>query len=75
MPCFKILHPPLKSDAILYFSCIDYYMYVEASKKAEGHNAILLSPHYHGLGPYCMEFYYHMYGHHIGTLNIYTKVS
>ena len=51
-----------------------YYMYVEASTKAEGHNAILLSPRYHGLGPYCVEFYYHMYGHHIGTLNVYTKV-
>ncbi len=49
-------------------------MFVEASVKGLGHNAILTSPSYHGLGEQCVEFYYHMYGHHVGTLNVYTKV-
>lgn len=71
---WKVNVPPEKKICNFTASFLGHYMYVEASTKAGGHNAILLSPRYHGLGPYCVEFYYHMYGHHIGTLNVYTKV-
>ena len=50
-------------------------MYIEASAKGRGNNAILYSPLYRGLSDQCLEFYYHMHGRNIGTLNVYAKVS
>ena len=49
-------------------------MYIEASAKGRGKNAIIYSPLYRGLKRQCLEFYYHMNGRHIGTLNVYAKV-
>lgn len=51
------------------------YAYVEATAKERGQNARLISPTYHGSGVQCIEFWYHMYGFHVGTLNVYTNVS
>ena len=50
-------------------------MYVEASGKSRGKNAKIVSPKYQGAEDQCMEFYYHMYGVNIGTLNVYFMVS
>lgn len=47
-------------------------MYVEASAKQVGHKG-RLSKTYNNLqaGGSCLEFYYHMFGFHQGTLNVY----
>lgn len=52
-----------------------HYMFVEASGKNDGKKAIMISPKYRGLKSQCFSFYYHMYGEHCGTLNVYTTVS
>ncbi|XP_013875970.1 MAM domain-containing glycosylphosphatidylinositol anchor protein 1 isoform X1 [Austrofundulus limnaeus] len=62
-----------------------YYMYIEASRpRAQGDKARLLSPLFNvssvkgpkgsGRMPYCVSFYYHMKGKHIGTLNVLLRV-
>ncbi|CAL8350384.1 unnamed protein product [Merluccius merluccius] len=62
-----------------------YYMYIEASRpRAPGDKARLLSPLFNvtsvkgpkgsGRVPYCVSFYYHMKGKHIGTLNVLLRV-
>uniref|UniRef100_A0A1A8RUY0 MAM domain containing 1 n=2 Tax=Nothobranchius rachovii TaxID=451742 RepID=A0A1A8RUY0_9TELE len=64
-----------------------FYMYIEASRmRVEGDKARLLSPTFNinsksfsssspdGNKPsYCFTFYYHMYGKHIGALNIFLR--
>lgn len=50
-----------------------HFMYIEASAKGRGSNAILYSPLYRGLSEQCLEFFYHMYGGHVGTLNVYAQ--
>ncbi|KAL3865079.1 hypothetical protein ACJMK2_006711 [Sinanodonta woodiana] len=52
-----------------------HYMYIEASGKGKGQNALLYSPLYRGLTNQCIEFYYHMYGRHVGTLTVYKMAS
>uniref|UniRef100_A0AAQ6AII5 MAM domain containing glycosylphosphatidylinositol anchor 1 n=1 Tax=Amphiprion ocellaris TaxID=80972 RepID=A0AAQ6AII5_AMPOC len=62
-----------------------YYMYIEASRpRVKGDKARLLSPLFNvssnrgpkgsGRVPYCVSFYYHMKGKHIGTLNVLLRV-
>lgn len=62
-----------------------YYMYIEASRpRAPGDKARLLSPLFNMSSlkgprgsarvPYCVAFYYHMKGKHIGTLNVLLRV-
>ncbi|XP_057707315.1 MAM domain-containing glycosylphosphatidylinositol anchor protein 1 isoform X2 [Corythoichthys intestinalis] len=62
-----------------------YYMYIEASKpRVQGDKARLLSPLFNvttvrgpkgsNRVPYCVSFYYHMKGKHIGTLNVLSRV-
>ncbi|ESO98389.1 hypothetical protein LOTGIDRAFT_231436 [Lottia gigantea] len=50
-----------------------HFMYIEASAKGKGNNAIMFSPLYRGLTEQCVEFYYHMNGRHVGTLNVYAR--
>lgn len=52
-----------------------HYMYIEASGKANGLKATLISPKYRGLTAQCLSFYYHMYGSHVGNLNVYTTTD
>ena len=52
-----------------------YYLYVEATKRAEGDTAKVISPRYYGYGEQCIEFYYHMFGYHVGILKVFTVVS
>lgn len=49
-------------------------MFIEASSRGKGQNAILYSPKYRSLSEQCLEFHYHMYGRNVGTLNVYTRV-
>ncbi|XP_029622701.1 MAM domain-containing glycosylphosphatidylinositol anchor protein 1 [Salmo trutta] len=63
-----------------------YYMYIEASRpRVAGDNARLLSPLYNVTAargpkgssrhPYCVSFFYHMKGKHIGSLNVWLRVK
>nr|XP_006006576.1 PREDICTED: MAM domain-containing glycosylphosphatidylinositol anchor protein 1 [Latimeria chalumnae] len=59
-----------------------YFMFIEASRpRAIGDKARLISPQYNitSKAPYyktayCISFYYHMYGKHIGSLNVLVRV-
>ena len=49
-------------------------MYIDTSdyRRVKGDKAILTSPEIStGPGQYCLDFWYHMYGAHIGSLNVY----
>lgn len=50
-----------------------HFMHLEASAKGRGHTAVLKSPTYKSFTAQCVQFYYHMYGRHMGTLNVYTQ--
>ncbi|XP_076472099.1 uncharacterized protein LOC143301589 [Babylonia areolata] len=52
-----------------------HFMFVEASAKGRGKNAVIFSPLYRGLNAQCLQFYYHMHGRHVGTLNVYAKAQ
>lgn len=52
-----------------------YYIYTEASGRRFGDKARLLSPTLSDSGPYCMQFWFHMRGYHIGSLNVYVKTA
>ena len=50
-----------------------HYIYIEASQPAKvNHSAQLLSPLISG--PKCFRFYYHMYGRHIGRLDVLLQI-
>lgn len=52
------------------------YVYIESSApRKPGDKARLISPQITSTSPMCMSFYYHMYGQHIGTLNVYLKTG
>ena len=46
-------------------------MYVEASLAMLEDVASLQSPLFHQTKPMCLQFFYHMFGKHIGSLNVY----
>ena len=52
-------------------------MYIETSlPRRKGQKARLISPSYKSLpSGRCFQFWYHMYGKDIGTLNVYTKTK
>ncbi|WP_411026704.1 hypothetical protein, partial [Salmonella sp. s54395] len=52
-----------------------YYVYIETSSGNYGYVARLLSPTLTTLGRHCLEFYYHMYGSAINTLNVYANTT
>uniref|UniRef100_A0A5F9DNC9 MAM domain containing glycosylphosphatidylinositol anchor 2 n=1 Tax=Oryctolagus cuniculus TaxID=9986 RepID=A0A5F9DNC9_RABIT len=64
---------------------LSFYMYIETSRpRLEGEKARLLSPVFsiapkNPYGPtntaYCFSFFYHMYGQHIGVLNVYLRLK
>lgn len=58
-------------------SFLGHYMYTEVSPTglAKGANARLLSPRYPPTKGSCLQFWYHMYGRSIGTLNVYIRGS
>ncbi|XP_062326141.1 MAM domain-containing glycosylphosphatidylinositol anchor protein 2 [Osmerus eperlanus] len=62
-----------------------FYMYIETSRpRLEGDKARLVTPSFNvaskspygtvtAVPSYCFSFYYHMYGKHIGALNVYLR--
>jgi len=51
-------------------------MFVNASGgMAKGSKAQMVSLKYFGHGDQCVQFYYHMKGRNIGTLNVYALVG
>ena len=62
-------------NLLIYFLnvvVLGYYMFIETSSpRKNGDTASLISPTI-ASGPKCFTFWYHMYGPHIDTLNIYT---
>ena len=51
-------------------------MYMEVSGNFKpGDSGGLLSPRFPSTKGSCLRFYYHMYGSHIGTLNVYLKLG
>lgn len=48
------------------------YIYIEASRPRKPNDNAKLSFTSAGSGRFCMTFYYHMYGKHIGTLKVYS---
>lgn len=59
----------------LQFCIVGYYMYFDASPTVRGTTAKMFSARYYSYSDQCVQFYYHMFGRHIGTLNVYTVVS
>ena len=48
-----------------------YYMYIETSSpRSKGHKAWLISSQFKSTNGRCLQFWYHMYGATIGTLNV-----
>lgn len=60
---------------VFFLSLAGHFMFIEASARGRGKNAIIYSPLYRGLVEQCVQFYYHMNGRHIGTLNVYAQVQ
>lgn len=59
---------------IVGYIYIGKYIYIETSApRRRGDKARILSPQVPGGSPLCFQFYYHMYGPHIGTLNVFVK--
>jgi hypothetical protein len=58
------------------FLTAGWYMFIETSSpRVHGEKARYISPPVIPHGPKCLEFYYHMYGAHVDTLNMYVKTS
>ncbi|XP_053397241.1 MAM and LDL-receptor class A domain-containing protein 1-like isoform X1 [Mercenaria mercenaria] len=51
-----------------------HYIYIEASNKIKDETAVIISPVQHS-GPFCLTFWYNMYGKDIGALNVYMILS
>ena len=59
-----------------YFDLTGYYMYIEASSpRKKGDNAMIGSAVFTPTSTCKVRFFYHMYGRHIGTLNVYTRTN
>ena len=63
-------------------SFLGNYAYIEASLKQENQTASLASPtlaatksSFYASGACIVRFWYHMYGAHIGSLNVYTATN
>lgn len=52
---------------LLVSHSLGYYMFIEASApRVKDDKARLISPMYNMTARFCVSFYYHMYGKHIG---------
>jgi hypothetical protein len=47
-----------------------HYMYIEASGTGSNRSASIVSPEVEAGGNKCLQFFYHMFGQHIGSLNV-----
>lgn len=66
---------PCELICFAYFE--GYYMYIETSyPRKKGDKARFISPTYAPVkGGQCFQFWYHMYGQDIGSLNVYIKTG
>ena len=55
---------------IICYVYTGFYMYMEASNQNPGDEALLGTPELTQGGPYCVQFYYHIFGNHIGQLQV-----
>lgn len=57
-----------------YGTAAGYYMYIEASRpRTRGQKARLITTDNPSTNGACLQFYYHMYGSSMGTLNLYAQ--
>ncbi len=57
--------------SVCFFHFVGLYFYIEASGRSVGETASLESPYIQSNGnATCMVFYYHLYGHSIGSLRV-----
>lgn len=64
-------YSPTMSICICSFHVAGLYFYIEASGQSPGETASLESPYIQSNGnATCMVFYYHLYGHSIGSLRV-----
>ena len=66
----------LMAQGLIYFSlyCAGHHMYTEATFGRPGDEATLTSPlQQFNTSTTCLEFYYHMYGHHMYKLEIFLR--
>ncbi|XP_077988899.1 uncharacterized protein LOC144443322 [Glandiceps talaboti] len=53
-----------------------FYAYIEGSNKGIGAMARLITPQIRKTSnTLCLKFFYHMYGDHLGTLNVYVQIT
>lgn len=57
------------------FIVLGTYIFIEASQRSPGDRARLVSDWLAPNKAACLQFWYHMYGRHIGELNIILKTS
>ena len=58
-------------NAFITTTLTGYFLYIETSKPREpGDYAVLQSKLFLSSKERCLQFYYHMYGDHIGTLKV-----
>lgn len=72
----KFMHVAIDHIKLFSPKYSGYFMYIEASGKPAGYRARLTSSDFKNAGtggssPYCLSFFYHMYGSRIGLLRIY----
>ena len=58
-----------------FFSLSGAYIYLEASQRLVGDRARLLTRWLATGGPRCLQFWYHMFGRHVGSLNVLIKTN
>ena len=62
---------------IFYFFCVGRYVYIEVSPQRPKESARLVSPviSVSSASTKCLTFWYHMYGPHVGSLNVYANAT
>lgn len=59
-----------------FYTGTGYYVYIEASSPRQlNDKARLVSAQLTVTTPKCLHFWYHMYGTHVNTLNVYVKIG
>ena len=70
-PSHKMTLSASKAVSVCTFHSAGLYFYIEASGRTMGEVASLVSPYIQSNGnATCMVFYYHLYGHSIGSLRV-----
>lgn len=66
----------LPNSSINFWSCwTGAYIYTEASRRSQGDRARLMSEWIEPSTVICLQFWYHMFGKHIGQLNVFQATN